>query len=200
MLINSSKTKVLNINFSSRLLSPIPFFDNVGNLKILGVFFNEKLTWSDHIDFVIRKASQRLYVLRILKRTCSFTHDQLVLVFTALIQSLFGYASPVLLNAGVGLDARLVSICKRAFYIIHGHNVYACKDCNMLDVVNRRHTLSMKLFNQALSSVSHILHDLLPSISHRSQRLIIPFVRTSRRLECFVICCSLLYNYSLSSC
>ena len=126
-----------------------------------------------------------------MNRTRSFTHDQRIIVFNALIQWLFGYASPVLLNAGVGLEARLLSnvIRKRAFHIIHGRNVYACEDCNILDVVNRRRTLSMKLFNQALPSVSHILHYLLSSFSHLSKRLIIPHVRTSRRLECCVIYC-----------
>jgi hypothetical protein len=199
MSINSSKTKVLNISFCKEPLLPLPNLDNVSVLKILGLYFNDKLTWSDHINFIVKKASQRLYILRILKRTNTFSHDKLVLVFHALIQSLFDYASPVFLNPGAGLDARLLSLCKRAFYIIHGRDTLICKNCNIMDIFNRRRNLSLKLFNQAISSVSHVLHNLLPPLSSRSKRLILPFVRTSRRRDSFVISCALMYNDSLSS-
>ena len=124
MIINLSKTKVLTINFGCTPLPSIPHFENVSVLKVLGLYFNEKLTWSDHLDFLVKKVSQRLYVLRILKSL--LTHDQLVSVFYAIIQSLLDYASPVFLNPGVNFDSQILSLCKRAFRIIHGQDCHFC--------------------------------------------------------------------------
>ncbi|MEL7308602.1 MAG: reverse transcriptase family protein, partial [Pseudomonadota bacterium] len=99
MCINPSKTQVLNINFGKSILKPLTVFDNVSVIKVLGLHFNEKLTWRDHFNFVIRKASSRLYVLRTLKPLLD--HDKLVNIFYALMQSILDYASALFLNANV---------------------------------------------------------------------------------------------------
>ena len=194
MTINYDKTKCLNINMSMEPLLPIPLLRNVVSLKILGLFFNEHLSWCHHFDYIISKMSRRLYVLRILRSLLS--HDQLVEVFYAIVVSIMDYASPVFLNPGVGLNHRLVRICKRAFFIIHGNNK-DCDRCNFLDVSQRREKLSMKLFNCARLDNSHVLHRLLPVVSTRSKRLILPSIRTSRRANGFVFACSILYNQAL---
>ena len=195
MNINQTKTKVLNINFRSIPLLKCPHFENVHVLKVLGLFFNDKLTWSTHFQYIVKKLSQRLYVLRILKTLLS--HDQLVNVFYAIIQSLMDYASPVFMNAGSSLDATLMSICKRAFKIIHGPDTQ-CSQCNFIDVYERRVMLSMRLFRNAFSSESHVLHHLLPSTSQmNSQRIMLPFVRTSRRAKGFFFSCCLLHNRAM---
>ena len=168
--------------------------DNVCILKVLGLLFNDRLTWSTHFDFVVKKASQRLYVLRVLKTLVG--HDHLVLVFHGIIQSLLDYASPVFLNAGKKLDSLFYSICKRAYHIIHGSDA-TCSKCNFLCVYERRLMLSMKLFNQISLSESHILHDLIPPLSSRSKRLILPAVRTSRCIKGFFFFCSMEYNRTL---
>ena len=195
MSINLTKTKVLNINFSNNPLNPLPIFDNVSVIKVLGLYFNRKLTWSDHFNFVVKKASSRLYVLRVLKPLLN--HDELVVVFYALIQSVLDYASSLFLNTQVYLNSKFVSLCKRAFRIIHGHAVYTCNTCNILDVQSRRQLLAMKLFNDALSSSAHVLHNLLPRVSNRSNRLILPHARTKRKIDGFVFTCSKLYNENL---
>ena len=195
MSINFSKTKVLNINFSSHLLSLMPNLENVHCLKILGLYFNDKLNWSTHFDFISKKISQRLYVLRILKPLLS--HDKLVMVFSAIIQSLLDYASSVFLNPGFCLDSQLRLLCKRAFRIIHYNVSGTCEKCDFLNVQERRQTLAMKLFRLSLLSSDHLLHHLLPNFSHRSKRLILPFVRTKRRADGFVFSCSLSYNQTL---
>ena len=95
-------------------------------------------------------------------RFCNFI-DDLVMVFHSIIQSLLlvDYPSPVFLNAGSSLDSSLVSLCKRAFRIIHGPHRH-CDSCNFLNVYDRRLELSMNLLNHALSPPSHVLHDLVP--------------------------------------
>ena len=98
MIINVDKTKVMNVCFRSDPLSHVNNFQNVVSLKILGLIFNNKLNWSDHIDHIISKVSKRLYVLRVLK---SFLcHDELITVYNHCIRSVMEYASPVFLNPG----------------------------------------------------------------------------------------------------
>ena len=195
MYINVSKTKVLNVNFGRTPLLPLPMLDNVPVLKVLGLLFNEKLSWSDHFDFIGKKVSQRLYVLRVLK---SFLpHDQLVLVFTALVQSLMDYASQVFMNPGYTQRAKFKIFCNRAFRIIHGPRIMNCDNCNILSPDVRRQALSLQFFKRILAHPDHILHRHVPPISKRSQRLVLPFVRTSRRANSFFFSCSLLCNQNM---
>ena len=122
------------------------------------------MAWS--FSYVCKKASRRLYVLRILKHM--FSHDQLVEDFCSSIRSLLEYACPVFMNPGIGLNAKFVSLCKRAFRIIHGYENITCYDCCMLDVHDRREMLSLRLFLQALENPLHSLHSILPNQSCRS--------------------------------
>ena len=193
MSINTDKTKVLNINVTSNPLPVVPMFPNVESLKLLGLVFNKDLTWTDHFDVILSKLSRRLYVLRILKPL--LTHDRLVLVFNAIFSSVMDYSSQVFLNPGKGQDGRLLKLCKRAFYIIHGNN--NCNQCDILNIIERRRILAMKLFSNARTDEQHVLHSLIPSTSDRSKRIILPYAQTSRRVNSFFFSCSLTYNDKL---
>ena len=197
MLINNKKTKVLTIPFSNNSPQSVPGFDNVNSVKLLGLYINSKLTWSDNFDYILSKMSRRLYFLRILKPIMN--HDQLILVFNSVIRSIMDYASPVFVNAGAVLDGQLTTLCKRAYRIIHGLNTdyKTCKHCSLTDIAVRRKELALILFNNALCKPDHILHLLLPACSHRSRRLILPHVKTSRRIRGFIFSCSVLYNDAL---
>ena len=192
MSMNRSKSKVLTINTSHSPLPSVSLLDNVNVLKILGVFLNSKLTWSDHFDHIISKLSKRLYVLRVLK--CMLTHDELVEIFNMIFRSVIEYACQVFVNPGRTLDARLLRLCKRAFKLIHGQEVSVCNGCDMMNIGYRRQILAMRLFNCARKDPKHILHKLIPDVSQHSDRLILPHVRTSRRLNGFFLYCSMLYN------
>ena len=124
------------------------------------------------------------------------SHDQLVEVYNAIFRAVFEYASQVFINPGAGLDTRLRRICKRAYKIIHG-NDHDCHSCGMLDIISRRMQLAMRLFVKAKSDERHILHDLLPRTSNRSNRLILPTIRTSRRAKGFIFSCSMRDNENL---
>lgn len=195
MTINASKSKCMTVKSSNNSLPVVPGLQNVNSLKILGVVFNEKMTWHDHFLYVSRKISRRLYVLRILKQV--FLHDQLVDVFNSLVRSLLEYACPVFMNPGVGLTLKIKSLCKRAFFVIHGRNCSNCDVCDMLNVEARREMLSLRLFHQAVGNPQHSLYLLLPKQSHRSNRFLLPHIRCTRRLRAFVFSCSLAYNDSL---
>ena len=66
----------------------------VKTYKILGVHLSSDLTWNVHIEYIMKKASKRLYALRSLKKARVQPSD-LVGIYCALIRSVLEYAAPV---------------------------------------------------------------------------------------------------------
>ena len=70
----STKIKVLNMDFrrQQREHSPIHFdrtaVEKVKSFKFLGVHITDNLKWSTHIDSMVKKAQQRLFNFRRLKK------------------------------------------------------------------------------------------------------------------------------------
>ena len=65
----------------------------VASYKILGIHVSDDLTWNTHIDYLLKWANKRLYVLGILKKS-GVPVDELVKIFCALITYVLEYASP----------------------------------------------------------------------------------------------------------
>ncbi len=73
--LNMSKTKELNVVFRKRqqrpytplMISGIPV-ERVSSFKYFGVNISEDLTWTAHIQTQVKKARQRLYHLRQLRK------------------------------------------------------------------------------------------------------------------------------------
>lgn len=121
--INAAKCKVLDIvTKQNLLLSPVHFSNgsclpNVCDLKILGVTFSSSLKWNCHLQEVIRKASQRIFIVRNLKR--SDCPSQLIFrAYVAFIRSLLLYAFPCFCNIPLYLKNRMLSVEKRVLRII----------------------------------------------------------------------------------
>ena len=95
MSIDTDKTKVMSVTLKVNI-TDIPFVPNLSNvtsLKLLGLVFNNTLTWKNHFDYMISKLSRRLYVLRVLRS--SLSHDEMVTVFNAIFRSITDYACQV---------------------------------------------------------------------------------------------------------
>ena len=74
MKLNIDKTKEMTIYYGKRQID-FPAIqvnstdlEKVKSSKVLGVVINDKLKWGDHVTYISRKASQRLYFLRLQKR------------------------------------------------------------------------------------------------------------------------------------
>ena len=65
-------------------------FEQVSNVKILGVTFRQDLKWNDHSDNITTKATKRLYLLGELKRAGVSCND-LVLFYCSTIKSVLEY-------------------------------------------------------------------------------------------------------------
>ena len=83
------------------------------------------------------------------------------------------------------------------FYVIHGGK--PCDSCDILDVADRRDVLAMRLLNEFRNDSNHILYELVPKTSVRSNRIILPHVRTTRRMNSFFFACSVTHNDQLAS-
>ena len=66
----------------------------VETYKILGVHLSNDLTWNVRIEYIMKKASKRLYALRSLKKSGVQPSD-LVGIYCAPIRSVLEYAAPV---------------------------------------------------------------------------------------------------------
>ena len=98
--LNGEKTKELVISFSrdspqlpSVCIDGTPI-KTIQSTKLLGLTINDTLTWNDHIEELVKKASKKLYFLIQLKRAHVPTSD-LVTYFCACIRSSLDYACPV---------------------------------------------------------------------------------------------------------
>ena len=124
MLLNASKTKVLDIVTASRIqLSAI--VDNssgveiqsVRSASILGVVFNINLKWNDHFTNAISKANKRIFYLIQLRRSgCS--KDILLKFYSTVIRPVLSYAVSATCNAPASQFVRLSRLEKRVCKII----------------------------------------------------------------------------------
>ena len=87
------------------------------DLKILGVTFSANLKWNSHLEDVIRRGSQRMYIVRNLNR--SACPSKLILnAYLAHIRSVLLYAFICFSNILLYLRNRMSCVEKRVFRII----------------------------------------------------------------------------------
>ncbi len=102
MKLNGKKTRqVLVVDFTKSKKSQHWQFhvneapvDIVKSARLLGVIVNSQLTWDDHINSIINKASSRLWILRSIRKF-GFTKNELTLLYKSSIIPILEYASPV---------------------------------------------------------------------------------------------------------
>jgi hypothetical protein len=74
MVLDHAKCKELIISFTKDTPSFRPLFvgehciSRVSSAKVLGLIFSSDTHWNLHIEYIVAKASTRLYFLRVLKR------------------------------------------------------------------------------------------------------------------------------------
>ncbi len=178
MAINTDKTKEVLIYFGKKPHS-IPNISikgqsvsRVDDFKLLGVHFNNKLTWDNHVDAICSKASRRLFSLSLLRRAGKSPED-LTDVYCSTIRSVLEYAAEVW-HPGLTIEQSncIEHIQERAMKIIYPTVSYttAIKKSDLEFLSHRRETLCKKLFEK-MSNDDHKLNHLLPkSLKQRDTR------------------------------
>ena len=103
------------------------------NITLLGVTLDPFLKFDDHINIVIRKTSQRLYILRVMK-TSGLSTIAIITIYYTYKGSILEYAVPILIGVSKGLKEKLDLLQRRAHRIICGN---AC-ECTNFPLLNNR--------------------------------------------------------------
>jgi hypothetical protein len=188
-VINNEKSKLLYILKHSPSKDILPKeilgFKVYDSLKLLGVTWTQNLSFNTHVDMLIKRASQRLHLLRILKSL--LPKAELWNIYFALIRSLVEYACQLFITLPKNLSKNLERIQLRAHRIICGYN--PC-DCKVVTLEERRRILALRLFKNSMD-MNHPLNGFLPPLT-KHRRRIVPINTTNRRRNSFFVKCTIL--------
>ena len=195
--LNMSKTKeiVLYKNGNKKVVLPptICNIEQVGAVKLLGVYFNSRLSFSGHVDSVLSIVNQRFYLINQLRKQ-GLDQNGLNIVFNSLVLSRLTYACQAFSGFLSESDLNRLQSCLNK----------ACKWklCSVRhDIREIFKSADNRLFTQITSDYDHCLHQLLPDTrnSHgrymrkRGHQYTLPLVNTSLHKASFVVKC--LYDF-----
>ena len=168
----------------------------VRQVKVLGIIISNDLKWNCHVEYIVKKASKRMYFLRQLKRAGVAISD-MVNFYCSCIRSVIEYASTVFHYAlPKYLSDDIEQLQKRAVTIICGPGLsYSDKlsTCGLQPLSSRRQSSCVKLMNNIVNDPNHKLYCLLPafnvnckySLRHK-RRFIQPIYKTDRFKKSFI--------------
>ena len=199
--INPIKCKELRVDFSKQqrtddaIIVDGQTLEVVKSAKILGVTVRNDLKWYEHVDIITKKASKRLYLLKLLRRA-GVELDALVKFYCACVRSVLEYACQAFHSSlPVYLTKQIERIQKRALRIICPAESYeeALSITKLGTLFDRREHLSLELFQKISNNNQHKLFNLLPELSTNELNLRckamykIPSVKTNRFRDSFVM-------------
>jgi len=123
MQINTTKTKEMILGPLARrdipiLSTAVGSIDRVSSFKLLGIYIESTFCWSLHVDNMVKKATQRLYFLKQLKRA-GLSCDHLFHFYTTVICPVLEYCVPVWHYVLTKAQTeQLEAVQKRAIHII----------------------------------------------------------------------------------
>jgi len=176
--LNKAKTQIMTIKKSASLiLHPL----HCNQMKILGVIFDERLKWKNQILSILKKSSQRIYLLRQLKSYLS--KHELLIVYKSLIQSVMLYACHLYIKLPQSLETHLTKIARRCHKII----CHPTCSCDIIECPSSlRQKYAIRLFEKAANDPSHPVFHLIPSKLNYSKKFSQPYCATERRKLSFI--------------
>lgn len=200
--LNCEKTKEMIISFRRHLPCFPPSqidgnpIERTTSVKLLGLIINNKLTWNDHVEELVKKSSRKLYFLVQLKRAQVKSED-LVLYYCACIRSTLDYACPVFHNSlPTYLQDELERIQKRALTCIFPGISYseALTLAGISSIKDHHSVITQKLFQIISEDPKNKIFHLIPSTNKNSKYNLrknriysLPLVRTNRFSNSFII-------------
>ena len=150
MKLNIKKCKELRVGFLGETPQLMPLLidghpvETVRSHKVLGLTIQNNLKWDEHIYEIVSKASKRLHILRVLRRSGIPSAD-LLTVYIALIRSILEYSCEVWHSSiSCYLSDKLEKIQKRALGIIYPEQTY--KDALLLAGITKLETIDVKIY------------------------------------------------------
>ena len=192
--MNVKKCNALAIrkpNISRSITLPLPpDIQVVDTIRILGILFNDRLTWTSHVNFIIKKCSRLLFAFRTIRLTVP--SSKLKLLYFTLVRSVIEYCAPLLTGLS-SFDSHRLECLQNRF-----HKLICSTKCDtgcLPPLSERRQQLTLNFLQRILRD-DHILHDILPPRS-KSGRFLLPPRKTTRRSKSFVLFACESYNHSI---
>ena len=179
--LNPLKTVEMTVDFrrNPSPLTPLTILNNTvsttDSFKFLGTTISRDLKWSAHIDSVRKKAQQRLYFLRQLRKF-NLPQELLVTFYTAIIQSVLCTSITVWFGSATRQDRHRLQRTIRSAERIIGTNLPSIQDLYVSRTRKRASHISADS-----SHPGHRLFKLLPS-GRRYRAL---YAKTSRHRDSF---------------
>ena len=193
MSLNMEKTyeMIVRGKVSTPLPDHIPSIKRKEWLKLLGVTMEDiPGKWDKYFEEMMKKASRRMYILRVCKHYGLSTH-QLDLLFNSLIVSLFTFAAEVWGGASYSkYVSQIDKFVNRAY-----RNGYTINRSDFKATISKR---DKKLWSRIINDDKNALHNLLPSklnrpLRQRGHDFELPIVKTERFKNAFINRC--LFNF-----
>ena len=121
-------------------------------VRFLGVILEDSLRWKSHVTHVMKKCTQRMYILRRMRMIA--TSEECLLIYKGLIRSLLEYACPAFIDLSIQDSKRLQRIQKRCLRAIG-------QDQGVEDLDSRRKAMAFRLYEEICIQET-IIKDLLP--------------------------------------
>ena len=190
LLINLAKCKELVFHRpqTKSLFLPVALdgVEQVSSSKILGIIVTSTMSFTDHVNWLLKLASQRLYLLNQLKKQ-GLDSTGLSMVFQALIVSRFIYALPAFYGHVTESDiSRVDKLFNKCFNFGITKQRFRYK--------HLAKSAECKLIKLITNMDNHCLHNLLPperdcggrNLRYRSHNYQLPLVRTELFKSCFI--------------
>ena len=134
---------------------PVVDVERVKFVKLLGVLFRDDLKFDDHVSFILKVCSQRLYPLKVLQSQ-GMPSTKIVNIFQALVVSRLSYAFP---RWGKGfLSAKMAGRVNSFVYRAWSSNLFSSDSLTLSKICEK---IEMKFF-KSIQSPLHCLNQLLP--------------------------------------
>ena len=168
------------------LYTPIrlPEITVVKELRILGIIFNDELTWNTHVHHIIQNASKRLYAIRKLRPL--LTDDKLKTIYNVSVRSTLEYCSPLFVGMPQCLAQQMEQVQTRFHQILCGYESPCSTAMCLPALAPRRVDAAKRLQLRVERDEEHALRPLLQPRTLRSNRIIVPLSRTQRRKNTFL--------------
>jgi hypothetical protein len=200
---NPEKTKLLHISLKHNVNHPILIFNNhqlekVEAHKHLGITFNDKLTWTHHINNIFTSANVKLILLSKLK----FILDRKTLftLYTSFIRPCLEYGNIIWNNLSETDSDKLESVQRRAMRIITGcitrtSTQLLYEETNLEKLAKRRERSILLFFHKIINNnTPDYLQEMKPDINvnrhgrnlRSSNNFTLPYCRINRYQDSFL--------------
>ena len=195
MKINVKKTNIIPFNFTKSLdfIPELSFpggdpIDVIYQTKLVGVIVDSTLSWGPHVEYIVKNASKKLWLL-IRFKNLGATQDQLLKLYQLKIRCLTEFASPAFHGAlTLQQSNNLEMIQKKSFAIILGSKYKSYRNALLSLSQDTLHSRRLKLCsNFAIKCTKHSRHSDLfkpnPRYTNnprKKHKFIQPMAKTTR--------------------